>query len=188
MQRGCFAKEMSTSIASRNVVRMIAALIKPPKIERSNAAWSPVGQPGGSSRLATWSWRSWGDRQHLADQVPWHKTSSTRRREILAPRLGDASSRPPDPFRRVRALLVASIARGRRWLDELTADPERERRNHCRARVLQYTQDQYDDLARFPRARSRQSRHRWSPATRHGRGAALRTARRTGPASAAYSA
>ena len=33
-----------------------------------------------------------------------------------------ASRRPPDPFRD-RALLVASIARGRRWLDELIADP-----------------------------------------------------------------
>jgi site-specific DNA recombinase len=55
-------------------------------------------------------------------EVPWHKTSSTRRREILAP--DSATYRAARPIRsESRALLVASIARGRRWLDELTADP-----------------------------------------------------------------
>jgi site-specific DNA recombinase len=53
--------------------------------------------------------------------VPWHKTPSTRRREILLP-----SGTPLEhahPIRsETRATLVTSIARGRRWLDELTAD------------------------------------------------------------------
>ena len=51
--------------------------------------------------------------------VRWRKTSSTRRREILLP-----AGLPPQHARPIRscALLVASIARGRRWLDELLAD------------------------------------------------------------------
>jgi hypothetical protein len=52
--------------------------------------------------------------------VPWRKTPSTRRREILLPG-------PPQDARPIRsetrAILVASIARGRRWLNELIADP-----------------------------------------------------------------
>jgi site-specific DNA recombinase len=54
-------------------------------------------------------------------RVPWQKTPFRRRREILAP----ASVSPQDarPMRsETRALLVASIARGRRWLRELIAD------------------------------------------------------------------
>ena len=54
--------------------------------------------------------------------VPWHKTLSTRRREILLP---DSSS--PEHARPIRAetraTLLASIARERRWLNELTVDP-----------------------------------------------------------------
>jgi site-specific DNA recombinase len=53
-------------------------------------------------------------------EVPWHKTPSTRRREVLVPEAG-----PPQNARPIRsenrAILVASIARGRRWLDELIA-------------------------------------------------------------------
>jgi site-specific DNA recombinase len=53
--------------------------------------------------------------------VPWHKTPSTRRREILLP--SDTSLEHARPIRsETRATLVTSIARGRRWLDELTAD------------------------------------------------------------------
>src|SRR6266446_4861130 len=52
--------------------------------------------------------------------VRWRKTPSTRRREILLP-----AGLPPQHARPIRsesrALLVASIARGRRWLDELLA-------------------------------------------------------------------
>jgi hypothetical protein len=53
--------------------------------------------------------------------VPWQRTPSTRRREILLP-----EGTPPQLARPIRsetrATLVAAIARGRRWLDELTTD------------------------------------------------------------------
>jgi hypothetical protein len=54
-------------------------------------------------------------------EVPWHKTPLRRRREILVP----VSVPPHDrPIRSEnRALLVTSIARGRRWLNELIAEP-----------------------------------------------------------------
>jgi site-specific DNA recombinase len=57
-------------------------------------------------------------RSRDALKVSWHKAPSKRRREILVP----DSVRPQDarPIRSEnRALLVASIARGRRWLDEI---------------------------------------------------------------------
>ena len=55
-------------------------------------------------------------------EVPWHKTPSTGRRELLLP--DSASPQEARPIRSEnRALLVASIARGRRWLDELMTDP-----------------------------------------------------------------
>jgi site-specific DNA recombinase len=54
--------------------------------------------------------------------VPWKKTLPTRRREILLPE--GASGHTIRPIRsETRATLVASIARGRRWLDELATDP-----------------------------------------------------------------
>jgi len=56
----------------------------------------------------------------LVLRVPWTKTPMKRRREIMAP----ASSKPQDhqPIRaETRAKLIASIARGQRWLDEITA-------------------------------------------------------------------
>jgi hypothetical protein len=52
--------------------------------------------------------------------IPWRKTPSKRRREIILPK----SAAPQDsrPIRaEARAKLVASIARGRRWLDEIVA-------------------------------------------------------------------
>jgi len=53
--------------------------------------------------------------------VSWRKAPSTRRREILLP--AGLPSQHARPIRsESRALLVASIARGRRWLDELLAD------------------------------------------------------------------
>ncbi len=55
-------------------------------------------------------------------RVPWQKAFSTRRREILLP----AGSLPQSirPIRsETRATLIAAIVRGRRWLDELLADP-----------------------------------------------------------------
>jgi site-specific DNA recombinase len=55
-------------------------------------------------------------------KVPWYKTPLRRRREILVP----ASVMPQDA-RAIRsenrALLISSIARGRRWLKELITDP-----------------------------------------------------------------
>jgi hypothetical protein len=51
-------------------------------------------------------------------QIPWNKTPMKRRREIIAP----TSATPYDrrPIRaETRSTLIASIAHGRRWLDEL---------------------------------------------------------------------
>ena len=65
------------------------------------------------------------DRQTHADStltIPWRKAPPTRRREIHLP-----PSAPPQNARPIRsetrATLVASIARGRRWLNELILDP-----------------------------------------------------------------
>ena len=76
-------------------------------------------------------------------EVPWHKTPSTRRREVIYPE--SASSQDTRPIRSEnRALLVASIARGRRWLDELIADPTANaasiaKREDCTARKVNMT-------------------------------------------------
>ena len=100
-------------------------------------------------------------------EVPWRKTPSTRRREILVP-----ESEAPQNVRPIRsenrALLVASIARGRRWLDELIDRPDCEYRKHRRARGMQRAEGQHDDLARLPRARPRQGSHRWAASARNG--------------------
>jgi hypothetical protein len=54
-------------------------------------------------------------------KVSWHKTPSKRRREILVP--ASVPLQDARPIRsETRALLVASIARGRRWLEEIIAD------------------------------------------------------------------
>jgi hypothetical protein len=75
--------------------------------------------------------------------VRWRKTPSTRRREILLP-----AGLPPQHARPIRsesrALLVASIARGRRWLDELLADANANaegiaKRERCSARKVNMT-------------------------------------------------
>jgi site-specific DNA recombinase len=60
------------------------------------------------------------DHDRLFLRVPWKKTSMKRRRDIIAP----ASVSPHDrrPIRaETRATLLASIARGRHWLDEIVA-------------------------------------------------------------------
>ena len=52
--------------------------------------------------------------------VPWQKRPSKRRREIIVPQ--SAAPRDVRPIRaETRAKLVASIARGRRWLEEILA-------------------------------------------------------------------
>jgi len=75
--------------------------------------------------------------------IPWRKTASTRRREILLPE-GIA----PQNTRRIRsenrATLVASIARGQRWLEELVTDSTATaesiaKREGCTARKVNMT-------------------------------------------------
>jgi DNA invertase Pin-like site-specific DNA recombinase len=60
-------------------------------------------------------------RQQNILNVPWRKSPMTRRREILLP-AGMARQHARPIRAESRALLVASIARGRRWLAELLAD------------------------------------------------------------------
>ncbi len=56
--------------------------------------------------------------------VPWQKATSTRRRELLLPCSESSNRQTARPIRsETRATLVASIARGRRWLDEIISDP-----------------------------------------------------------------
>jgi DNA invertase Pin-like site-specific DNA recombinase len=57
-----------------------------------------------------------------AIEIPWRKTPSKRRREILIPESHQQQEVRPIRSEN-RATLVASIARGRRWLDQLIADP-----------------------------------------------------------------
>ncbi len=54
-------------------------------------------------------------------EIPWSKKPSKRRREILIPQSQNAEVIRPIRSEN-RATLVASIARGRRWLDELIAN------------------------------------------------------------------
>src|SRR6516164_5788276 len=75
--------------------------------------------------------------------VPWRKIPARRRREILLPE----GIRPEQarPIRsETRARLVAAIARGRRWLDELIADPTASadsisKRENCSTRNINMT-------------------------------------------------
>ena len=60
------------------------------------------------------------DHDRLVLRIPWKKTPMKRRRDLIVP----ASVSPHDrrPIRaETRATLVASIARGRRWLDQIVA-------------------------------------------------------------------
>ncbi|HYJ44726.1 MAG TPA: recombinase family protein [Xanthobacteraceae bacterium] len=62
-----------------------------------------------------------GSRSNVIE-IPWRKTPSKRRREIPIPK--SQQQHEVRPIRSEnRATLVASIARGRRWLDELMSDP-----------------------------------------------------------------
>ena len=76
-------------------------------------------------------------------QVPWQKISATRRREIVLP--DGVPAQQARPMRsETRAKLVASIARGRSWLDELTRDPAASaetiaKRQGCSARKVNMT-------------------------------------------------
>src|SRR4029077_1907209 len=60
------------------------------------------------------------DNDRLVLRIPWKKTPMKRRRDIIVP--ASVSPRDRRPIRaEIRATLVASIARGRRWLDEIVA-------------------------------------------------------------------
>ena len=118
-------------------------------------------------------------------EVPWRKTPSTRRRELLLP--DSASPQEARPIRSEnRALLVASIARGRRWLDELMTDPTANTESIANREACTVRKVNMDDLARVPRAGFRQGGHRWAPSPWNGRGPTLRPPRRmVAPASGA---
>ena len=53
--------------------------------------------------------------------IAWRKAPATRRREILLPK-GTLPNNARPIRSETRATLVASIARGRRWLDEMSTD------------------------------------------------------------------
>src|SRR6516225_2514466 len=64
--------------------------------------------------------RSTVDDGRVVLRIPWKKTPMKRRREVIVP--VSMSSHDVRPIRaETRATLVASIARGRRWLDEIVA-------------------------------------------------------------------
>ncbi len=56
-------------------------------------------------------------------RVAWQKQPAKRRREILLPS-SDASIDPRPIRSETRATLIEAIARGRRWLNEITIDPK----------------------------------------------------------------
>ncbi len=60
------------------------------------------------------------DNDRLVLRVPWKKTPMKRRREIMAPASVSVEDRRPIRAE-TRATLIASIARGRRWLEEIIA-------------------------------------------------------------------
>jgi site-specific DNA recombinase len=60
------------------------------------------------------------DNERLVLRVPWQKTPMKRRREIIVPAFVSSGDRRPIRAE-TRVTLVASIARGRRWLDEVMA-------------------------------------------------------------------
>lgn len=74
--------------------------------------------------------------------IPWTKPPSRMPRSILRPTSAKLSLRPMKLER--RATLVAAIARGRRWLDELISDSATDaqaiaRREHCSLRHVNMT-------------------------------------------------
>jgi hypothetical protein len=74
--------------------------------------------------------------------IPWTKPPSKRTRSILRPNSTRLPLRPMKLER--RATLVAAIARGRRWLDELIADRTTDahtfaKREHCSLRHVNMT-------------------------------------------------
>ena len=114
-------------------------------------------------------------------EVPWRKTPSTRRREILVACILAPHETPvrsvPRPARswspRSRAAAAGSTSSSPIANANVESIAARER--------LQRAPGQHDDLARLPRARSREGGHRRSPATWHRRGPPARSAGRMVP-------
>ena len=109
--------------------------------------------------------------------VPWQRRPSKRRREIIVPQF--AAPCDTRPIRaETRAKLVGSIARGRRWLDEIlsgavTGVEQIAAREKCSVRKIHMT----ISLA-FSRTRLGQGGHRRSPAARDWNCSSLRCPRR----------
>jgi hypothetical protein len=122
---------------------------------------------------------------HLAEplgtlEVQWRKTPARRRREILLPEGIHADHARPMRSE-TRARLVVSIARGRRWLDELITNPTASAETIATRENCSTRKDQHDDLAGFPCPRSRQGRHRWPAPAGYGRCSPYRLAGRMVP-------
>jgi len=82
------------------------------------------------------------DREESTVVIPWTKLPSKRARAILHPTTAKLPLRPMKLER--HATLVAAIARGRRWLDELIADSATDaqaiaRREYCSLRHVNMT-------------------------------------------------
>jgi len=77
-------------------------------------------------------------------RVSWQKQSSRRRREILLPATSNGSTDIRPIRSETRATLIEAIARGRRWLREITIDPritiqDIAQRECCSARKVNMT-------------------------------------------------
>jgi len=75
--------------------------------------------------------------------IPWHKPPSKRSRQILLPHSASRAAVRPERAER-RARLVAAIARGRRWLDEIVSGlvtdvEEIAARENCSSRQVNMT-------------------------------------------------
>jgi hypothetical protein len=75
--------------------------------------------------------------------IPWHKPPSKRSRQILLPHGASRAAVRPERAER-RARLVAAIARGRRWLDEIVSGlvtdvEEIAARENCSSRQVNMT-------------------------------------------------
>jgi site-specific DNA recombinase len=102
--------EDSTEIADRDLIRnhVVRVEIKADQLVVELKAAASSGPPSAV------------DDTRPVVRIPWKKTPMKRRREIIVP----TSASPHDrrPIRaETRATLVAAIARGRRWLDEIVA-------------------------------------------------------------------
>jgi site-specific DNA recombinase len=100
--------DLAASFDERAIVKSHVARVE---VEPSRLALKLVGSPG-------------TNRAKLGEDaplyIPWKKPPPKRRREILLP----ASAGDVRPLRsETRAALVTSIARGRRWLNELVTNP-----------------------------------------------------------------